>query len=141
MYQDERERAFRAEVFAENTRHIAAHNKRADAGLVSYRLGVNHLSDLTADEFASMYLTPFVRSRPLGHEVRLPAIDSNASVDWRTKNAVTEVKDQGHCGSCWSFSTTGAVEGACALATGELRSLSEQQVCVRGDGKRCDVPA
>jgi len=80
---------------------------------------------------------PKVHERP--HHRQLKALP--ATVDWRTKNVLTGVKDQGQCGSCWSFSATGSMEGAHALKTGTVVSLSEQELvdCVNGGADTCDL--
>jgi len=116
--------------FRTNVEKIRIHNtQRKDA---TYTMGLNQFSDLTAAEFKSKYYgykpikNDFLRSKnyhKVDENVKLPA-----AVDWRTKNAVTPVKNQGQCGSCWAFSTTGSTEGAWAIAKGELVSLSEEQL-------------
>ena len=74
-------------------------------------------------------------------DLELEARDIPDSVDWKEKGAVTPIKWQGNCGSCWAFSTTGAIEGAIQIATGTLTSLSEQQLVdcdTKGVDTGCD---
>lgn len=92
----------RYQVFKDNLRYIDAHNAAADAGVHSFRLGLNRFADLTNDEYRATYLgvrTKPQRERKLGD--RYLAGDNEElpeSVDWRAKGAVAEVKDQGSCG-------------------------------------------
>jgi len=105
---------------------------KVNAQKLSYTLGVNQFADLTQEEFAAQYMG-FKKPEKVWED--LPYLGKHKfsgkkpadSVDWTTKGAVTPVKNQGQCGSCWSFSTTGALEGAWKIATGQLTSLSEQQ--------------
>uniref|UniRef100_A0A0D9WAD6 Oryzain alpha chain n=1 Tax=Leersia perrieri TaxID=77586 RepID=A0A0D9WAD6_9ORYZ len=123
----------RYEVFKDNLRYIDEHNAAADAGVHSFRLGLNRFADLTNEEYREAYLG--LKNKPLRGERKVSdrylAADDEAlpeSVDWRKKGAVAEIKDQGGCGSCWAFSAIAAVEGINQIVTGDLISLSEQEL-------------
>jgi len=123
------------EAFLENDKIIAEHN----AANSTYTLGHNQFSGLTLAEFKTMYL-----SSPMPVKEGLREVDYGtsaphaSSVDWTTKGAVTPVKDQAQCGSCWAFSTTGGLEGAFQIKTGKLTSFSEQELvsCAASSGNQ-----
>jgi len=117
-------------TFTEHEDKITTHN--AQPG-VSFLLGHNEFSDLTTDEFFADRLgynasLARERVRNTAAHVSVPKDQLDSSVDWVTKGAVTAIKNQGTCGSCWSFSATGAIEGALQIATGKLVSLSEEDL-------------
>lgn len=121
------ERETKLATFAMNFMYMQAENAKSHA----YTLGINEFADLTQEEFASTHFgyrrPPTSSRRSLGMHKRSNRTLPD-SVDWNEQGAVTPVKDQGQCGSCWAFSTTGALEGAWQIASGKLVSLSEQQL-------------
>ncbi|CAG9860874.1 unnamed protein product [Phyllotreta striolata] len=131
VYRTALEETKRFSIFQSNLRRIEAHNAKEEQGLSSYRMGVTVFADLTPQEFKDMMkLSKSERTEDkeitptkLDYEGELPN-----EIDWRKKGAVTEIKNQLACGSCWSFSTTGTVEGANYRKTGKLVSLSEQNL-------------
>lgn len=118
-------------IFRDNLAYIERRNREQN----SFKLGINHFADLDPDMFRQRFSNSNVSSRGFLRSKRKTFIfDTNtisslpSYVDWRAKGAVNPIKNQGQCGSCWSFATIASVEGAYAIATGSLRSLSEQQL-------------
>jgi C1A family cysteine protease len=126
-YENVQELETRFSVFRENFRNIITHN--ADRNQ-SFTMGVNQFTDLTPEEFKAQMIRGL--KAPVGSygcgSFSNSASGTPTSIDWRTKGAVTTVKDQGQCGSCWTFSSTGAMEGAWAIAKGQLIDLAEQEL-------------
>lgn len=139
QYASQREHEEREHAFVHNLRYVHSKNR---AGL-SYSLELNSLSDHTMSEMAMMRGRK--RSKTLNGGLPFPPVYKNVkvpeSLDWRLYGAVTPVKDQAICGSCWSFATTGTIEGALFLKTGSLQVLSQQVLvdCSWGFGNNgCD---
>lgn len=140
-FSDEHE-TFRFNIFKENLNYIEKHNEEFSQNFHSYTLGVNVFADWSFEEFQTkmlgVSLDSFSNQRSSkGTFTRLPKnVKIPDKMDWRKKGAVTPVKNQGACGSCWAFSTTGSLEGAHFRVSHKLVSLSEQQLvdCSTIDG-------
>merc|ERR1712060_710629 len=127
FYSTKSEHDKRFEIFKSNMDKITKHNK----GDHSWKMGITQFSDMTPEEFKSYASCGSLNHKPSKTVFDAPK-DKNktvaSSIDWVAKGAVTPVKNQGNCGSCWAFSTTGTIEGRSEIAPGTLVSLSEQHL-------------
>ncbi|KAF5810867.1 putative actinidain [Helianthus annuus] len=133
-HQEEEER--RLGNFRNSLKFILERNSKRKSEW-DHTVGLTKFADLSNEEFKEMY---FSKSKgPKSEKLKVwgekgnttlnsGSCDAPASLDWRDKGVVTPMKDQGQCGSCWAFSVTGSIEGAHAIATGDLISLSEQEL-------------
>mmetsp|Transcript_72563 Transcript_72563/g.155422 ORF Transcript_72563/g.155422 Transcript_72563/m.155422 type:complete len:363 (+) Transcript_72563:92-1180(+) len=143
LYHSIEEREARFNIFKANLDYIEAENAKGHR----YSLGLTAFADQTADEVKESF-SGLSGSAPKTQQLwgslqhlgtdRYSGSDLPVSVDWAASGAVTTPKNQGSCGSCWAFSTTGALEGAWEIATGKLVSVSEQQLvdCSRKFGEQ-----
>jgi len=131
------EETHRFTVFQHNIVKIAKLNAK-NSGV---KFAVNQFADLTAAEFKKKYVNGgHIGPNVAGDHLSYPTTGSLPdSVDWRNKGAVTAVKNQGQCGSCWAFSSTGVLESFYFINNGQLLSFSEQQIvdCASDAGQGC----
>lgn len=115
---------YRFSVFKSTMDTIFEHNN----GNHTWTMGINQFSDLTPTEFEKIHLGFIHRENRERNYADLSGVEAANDIDWTTKGAVTKIKDQAQCGSCWAFSTTGSTESANWKSTSKLVSLSEQQL-------------
>jgi cathepsin L len=127
QYKSNEEYQHRLNVYRSNLAIVEDHNRRN----LGFTLAMNMFADLSNEEFRQLYLQPVFNASQLIQTNIHNDVDVSVTaptVDWRTKGAVTNVKNQGQCGSCWAFSATGSIEGAYKIKANDLVSSSEQQL-------------
>jgi cathepsin H len=122
--------AYRKNIFATTVEDIISHNKASSS---TYQKGINKFSDMTEEEFnAHFQLNQITEEQHCSAteetQSLMATIDAPDSYDWREHSGVSPVKNQGKCGSCWTFSTVGALEAHSLIKFGSFDSLSEQQL-------------
>lgn len=129
-YATDEEELHRHIIWESHKEYVDNHNENSK--IFGFTLAMNEFADLANSEFRQMYNGLLPRPAdyvsPNVRRANFTVKDLPASVDWRQKGVVTPIKNQGQCGSCWSFSATGCLEGQHALKTQKLVSLSEQQL-------------
>lgn len=126
-YKETDEYNLRKKTYEENMETAALMNEYEEGTAV---YGETIFSDMTRAEFKKFYTSGSMEPKynPMMKEAKIPTGDIPESFDWRDHNAVTPVKNQGSCGSCWAFSTTGNIEGQWAIKKNKLVPLSEQEL-------------
>ncbi|KAH9496405.1 hypothetical protein Btru_012554 [Bulinus truncatus] len=124
------EDVMRRKIWETNLMKIEQHNELYAKGLSSYFLGENKYADMSHSEFVKtmngLRVPKDDISHNISHEFNTEGLPG--SIDWRSQGYVTDVKDQGQCGSCWAFSAIGSLEGQHYKATQNLVSLSESNL-------------
>jgi len=127
------ESVHRFQIWKANMNHITKHNGREG---VSYKLGMNQFGDLTGDEWKQLLGIRRIQDRDQRRQTdgikitpfQAPTATPPATWDWRTKNAVNPIQNQGQCGSCWAFTAGDSISGLWAIKTGLLFPVSVQEI-------------
>jgi len=127
-YGSDEEYLYRLSIFNQNGKYVEEHNKLFQEGVYSFDLELNMFADLTNQEYRDRYLMKDFQVTTKCKGQQAPSDNLPDTVDWSSKGGVTAIKNQGQCGSCWAFSTTGSLEGANFNKNKNLLSFSEQQL-------------